>query len=220
MHEGHRERMRNKFRKGALEDHELLELLLFFSIPRSNTNEIAHTLLDRFGSIKNVFERREEVLKQVDGIGDNSAILIRLVAELSRRYWLQTCDTTTLLQSKRDLYQFLHGIFLGECHECVYIIMFNKKNKYIDCVKISEGRLDSTSFSPLIIAKTVNDNKASKIILAHNHPSGDPTPSMNDIDSTKKLEKMFDGIGIKLIDHYVVGKNCCTSVFSTYKDQK
>ena len=128
VHDGHRERLRNKFleAKDSFEDHELLELLLFYSIPRANTNEIAHDLLDRFGSLQGVFNADVPALMQVEHLGEKSAIFLKTVSEILLRYQMEKFENVSILSSPELLQNYMFSLFVGTDNEKAYILLFNK----------------------------------------------------------------------------------------------
>ncbi len=221
-HDKHRERLKAKFADTPeiLEDHELLELLLFYSIPRKNTNEEAHNLLKRFGNIKNVFDAGLPALMQVDGIGEKSALFFRVISEVLRRYEIcRENDREDLLEENTSLKKYLMDLFVGTDNEVLYLLLFTANNKLICCEKLSEGYSCGTALPIREIVGLVLANNAASAILAHNHPGGKAVPSSEDINLTHRLYTVLLNIGVKLKDHYVVAGKHCMPIISKYKDQ-
>ena len=148
MHSGHRERVKQKFEvcgDAAFSDHELLEQLLFYSIPRQNTNDIAHRLIERFGSLKGVTEARLEELMNVEGVGRNTAVLIKTVFAIGARSKKNTADKRTHFKSLNDIQNYFSGVFFNDSYESVYLLLLNHNFKYLDCKKLCDGDSDYAS---------------------------------------------------------------------------
>lgn len=211
LHDGHRKRLRQKFLKEShLEDHEILELLLFHTIPRQNTNEIAHRLLDRFGSFRGIMEADMAALQEIEGIGAQSAYFLRLQAEVVARYHLGEVDMNGLLSSQRDLYQYLQSLFVGATNERVYLVLFNGSGRVILSRKISEGLTAVADISPSRITNLAVKHGAVAVLIAHNHPGGIAYPSAQDVEVTDIVLDSLQKVNISLIDHFVVtGDGCC-----------
>lgn len=210
-HSGHRERLRKKFLKGTLEDHELLELLLFYSIPRVNTNETAHKLIDQCGGLGAVFGTDGERLKRVSGVGENSVALIRLIAELMRRQALEQCHTENILSSETELHKYLSAIFIGEYEEKVYMLMFGKNGKFLSHEMIGDGLYDQSRITVKKAVKKAKEKGAEGVIIAHNHPNGIAHPSDADRLEAGKMEIIFRNAGIKILDNFIVASGKCVS---------
>lgn len=210
MHSGHRNRFKAKFRKGIyFEDHELLELALYYSIPRCDTNATAHMLMNRFGSLRGVFSASEAELCAVDGIGENSALLIRVIAEIISRVKLNDCNTKKLLSSDRELEKFVSALFFSTPVEETHVILFDKKDRFISSECIGKG--DAIG-SPVNLRKLINvakEKNASSIILAHNHINGLPLPSERDEEVTRTIAMALESNNINFIEHYVVANDRC-----------
>ena len=208
LHLGHRKRFKAKFKKGAyFEDHELLELALFYAIPRSDTNAIAHMLIKRFGSLRGVFSASEAELCTIEGIGENSALFIRVVGAIISRILFNNCNTKKLLASDDELEAFLCALFFVTPFEETHIILFDKKNRYIlnECI----GKGDAIG-SPVNLRKIIalaKEKNASSVIIAHNHINGLPLPSERDEEITRTLSMALESNNIHLIEHYVVAND-------------
>lgn len=217
MHSGHRERVRQKFAdcgELAFSDHELLEMLLFYSIPRQNTNDIAHRLIDRFGSLKGVTEARLEELITVEGVGRNTAILIKTTFAINARTKKNTADKRTHFKSINDIQKYLLGLFLNDSYESVYLLLLNHNFKYLGCKKLCEGDRDYSSVKMDEIVKAVINLNARYIVLAHNHPNGSTRPSREDIDVTLKVQDCLKHIRVSLVDHFIVANGMITSIIN------
>ncbi len=213
IHDGHRERIRKKFMNGdSLEDHEILEMVLFSSIPRSNTNEYAHCLIERFGSFRGVFDANANALQEVDGIGPSSAFLIRLISECIFRYSLQRQDTRDLLTNRESLMEYLRALFIGCDYEKALILFFNATGRLLEICELGDGDVNLVHLSPrqaLTAAARVN---ASSAVLVHNHPDGVLFPSDKDLASTLQISHALATIHVNLIDHFIVADNQCRPI--------
>lgn len=207
MHEGHRQRMYDTFIKqgdAAFHEHQLIELLLSFSIPRRDTNPAAHALLESFGSLRAVIQADPHELMQIEGIGEKSAILIALVGSLTRRAQDEESGQMRI-KTPADAALFCKKLFLGQRYEAMYVVSLDKKLKVLYCEKISSGTLTETTVYPRLAVESALRHGANSVLLTHNHPSGDLTPSTNDVDTTLMILKALEAIGIKLHDHVIVG---------------
>ncbi|MBP3376339.1 MAG: DNA repair protein RadC [Clostridia bacterium] len=218
-HDNHRERLRARFLAAgeSFEDHELLELMLFYCIPRVNTNEIAHRLLERFGSIKGVFNAGPLALMTVDGIGESSALYIRAISEAISRYSRCSIDTRKLLDSREILYEYMQSLFIGTNRETFYLILLTAGKRLILCEKVGKGNAIGASIDPRSICQLAINTEAAFAIVAHNHPDGKAIPSGEDLQLSEHLEWMFNEMQIKLIDHFIVAENKCVPILNGYK---
>lgn len=215
MHEGHRKRVKDKFRahgQEVFEDHELLELLLFFSISRRNTNDTAHLLLERFGTLQGVFDASINELTTVDGIGKSSAVLIKTVGALVHRCKQRQPDTRLKLDSFSSVSRFLADLFDGESEERIYLIALNNSFKLIGYSNLYTGEINFSAATIDKIVKTAFDYNASFVIVAHNHPGGIAVPSQHDIDATIKMTDSFRYLNVSFLEHFVVAGGRCNPI--------
>jgi len=192
MHEGHRERLRARFLKEGLESfepHVVLEFLLFYGKVRCDTNPVAHLLLDRFGSLAGVFNAPYDELLKVDGIGETSATLIKLVPELCQRYMLSIeCDNPDIiLNNSIKVRQYLMPHFVGRIVETLFLLCLDNQSRPIECVMVSEGSINATQVDMRRITEIVLRTRASGVILSHNHPRGSIKISKDDEEATKLI---------------------------------
>lgn len=207
VHDGHRQRLKNRFLEQGLDgfdDHLVLELLLFFAIPRRDTNPLAHKLLEHFGSLESVFEAKAEELAEVEGIGENAVTLLRLIPEAGRRYSIDKSGKEYILNSTEAAGRFLTPYFMYERDELVYVVCLDAKNKVLCCKQLFRGSPNAATVSIRKIVELVIAKKASGVIISHNHSSGIAIPSVEDVETTKRLNAALTSVGIKLIDHIVV----------------
>ena len=205
IHDGHREKMRARFLAAGLDafaDHEALELLLYYAIPRRDTNPIAHTLMERYGSLSAVLEAPAEDLRKVEGIGESAAILLRLVPQLSRKARLADARET-VLNSVDRAGSYLMELFAGLSRESLDQLCLDQKGKLLACKRLSQGGANSTDLNIRLLMENAILTSASAVILSHNHPSGIALPSEDDIATTEQAQKALGTIGVRLADHII-----------------
>lgn len=215
MHKGHRERLKKKFIKcgaDSLETHELLELLLYYGIPRKDTNDLAHTLINIFGSLPQVFDAPMSSLLKVDGVGESTAILIRLVSKLSRVYAEKNYEANSKRPTKTQVEQIILNKFIGRIKEHVVLVLFDAKRNMVFCDVVSQGSFGSTGFHIREIIELALKFNAMWAIIAHNHPSGIALPSREDVETTIELRNALKLIEVKLVDHIIVADNDYVSI--------
>ena len=219
MHKGHRDRLRKKFLINdldSLEDHEILELALFYAIPRKNTNEIAHELLKSFGSVSAVFDAPLSRLKEIKGIGESAAIFIKLVSSLTRVYMERKYgNEVTEIPTNEEIKEMLVKNFIGRNEEAVAIVMMDAKGKILYNGVVNKGSVNGVDLYVRKIIELVIFYNACSFIIAHNHPSGIAVPSKEDIISTKKMNEIFKNMNVKMIDHIVVADGDYVSIMET-----
>ena len=206
-HQGHRERKKRQFRDFGLDafaDHEALELLLYYAIPRQDTNPLAHELLRRFGSLEAVLDASQEDLTTVPGIGENSALLLRLVPQLYRRALAGPRGKAVILNTPEKIGHYLLQRYAGEVREVVYELCLDQKGKLLTCCRVAEGSGASADFNVRTVLMNAIRCGASLVVLSHNHPSGLALPSAADQTATDRVQRALDTVGIQLLDHIVV----------------
>lgn len=205
-HVGHRERMRNRFRSQGIdrfEDHEVLEMLLYFAIPQKNTNEMAHILLNRFGSISGVLDAPETELKKVPGIGEAAAMLLKFVPQLFRRYSESSKNATNRILTYREAAEYLQPKFFGRENEVVFLMLMDPKGKLLYCDMVNEGSVNACSVYVRDVVRLALQYNALSAVLAHNHPSGNCLPSAQDIATTRTVANALSGVDVVLMDHVI-----------------
>ena len=206
-HNGHRERLRQWFLKHGLDnmtDDQVLELLLFYALPRRDTNALARKLLENFGSIAAVLEAPLQELENVGGIGENAAVLLHLISPLSRRYLLSRMEKGAILTSTQACGSYLLPYFFGAKEELVYLLCLDGKCKVLSCRLLQTGSVNSAGFSIRKAAEAAMACNASSVVLAHNHTSGVALPSQADLETTRRLQSALAPLGILLADHIIV----------------
>lgn len=207
IHEGHRERMREKlltFGQESLRDHELLEVLLFYSIPRANTNEIAHELINKFGSLKDVVFADINELMKIKGCKMHSALLIKLVGSIFLRISKPVIKPKQKFDNLSSVGDHLTKYFMGKKEEHFCVMLFNNAMQLIDLCELSRGSVNSASVDPRSVARVALEKNATVAIIAHNHPSGNTLPGMADREITNRVDAALTAIGIFLLDHIIV----------------
>ena len=207
MHEGHRERMKQRFLNEGLDhfnQHQVLELLLFYTIPRRDTNPLAHKLLRRYGSLVGVLEAGYEELIKEEGVTQNTAIFLSMIPHLCRRYINDKQGAKPQLNSSAKAGEYAKSLFYGRLYEVFYVICLDSQNKVNHAALVHEGTIDSAPVYPRLIVETALRHKAAAIILAHNHPGGSLKPSAADLDATRKIRTACDAISIRVVDHIIV----------------
>lgn len=206
IHNGHRERMFERVLRygwSSLSDHELIEMMLFYSIPRVNTNGIAHALLDKFGSVKGVLDASQKELMTVKGVGEKSAHMIKMQPELLRRYLNDSSDKAVRYDTMGKVGEYLYRQFVGLNYEKLYMMMFNNRLNLLDCVQISEGVINCSEVAMRKVSEFIVYRRASVVLFAHNHPDGMAVPSQIDRDNTEILRIHVENMGVQMLDHLV-----------------
>lgn len=210
IHSGHRERLRSRFLKEGLDNFEevnALELLLFYCIPRKDTNELAHALLDHFGSFHQVLDATPEELMTVPGIGEGTATFLPLIASACRYYRVNQANNISALNTIEKCGDYLVNYFHGRKNETIMLLCLDAKCKRIVCREIGEGSVNSASISARRVAEIALSVNATSVILAHNHPSGIALPSTDDVNTTKLIAKSLRAVDIVLTDHIIVAED-------------
>lgn len=207
VHDGHRERMRKRFLENGLDgfaDHEVLELLLYYAIPQGDVNPLAHALMDRFGSLSGVLSAPAELLTQVKGVGERTAVLLRLAAQAAQRARLADLEREVALNTRERVGEYLLELFSRERNEAVYQICLDGKGKLLDCRRLGEGSVSAVNLDVRRIVQNAIVSGASSVILAHNHPSGVALPSQEDHAATRRAKTALEAVDVRLEDHIVV----------------
>ena len=205
---GHRERIKNKFKKEGLKpflDHEVLELLLTYSIPRKDTKTLAWNLLKTFGSLSSVLEASNFELQKVKGLGPQSAMLINIVREIITRHSFDKVRKRRSISNQEELYNYCIAHLQNKKQECFEVLFLDIKLRLIASEILSEGNIDNTTVYPRKLIEFILKYGAKYIICVHNHPSGDPSPSNEDKFVTTNLKNILNVLSVKMVDHIIVG---------------
>ena len=217
VHAGHRERMRKKFNRNGFkgwEAHEVLEYILYYSIPRGNTNPTAHRVIKKCGGFTKVFNAPDEILLDVEDLGKKSVSLLRMLGEFVKYY-----NDARFVKSGRELNSdtcepYLLNLFHGKNYECLYMICLDARSRIIYEEMLSDGGVDSIEANITKIVRTAVRSEAPYVVLAHNHPSEVAKASQADIISTNTIERALRLSGAELIDHIIVAGGKCHSMLN------
>lgn len=210
VHDGHRERLRKRFLEHGLSNfNELnaLELLLFYALPRKDTNPIAHALLDRFGNLYGVFDASVRELCEVEGIGESAATLINLIPHIMRKSLISVGESNPVITNSREAAEYLVPRFMFEKEELILLLCLNSKKQLISCTELSRGVVNAVEVNVRRMAEIALKNRACYVIMAHNHPDSMARPSREDDHVTKLAFAALDALGIPLVDHIIVAKD-------------
>lgn len=206
LHDGHRARKREQFRRSGLDsfsDHEVLELLLYYAIPRRDTNDAAHRLLEKFGSLQGVFTAPAEELVRVEGVGEGAAVFLTLLGAAQKRT-MQSTGTERILNSTDKCGRFFLELLANERQEYLYQVCLDRKGKLLSCKKLSQGNTDCAALSIRQVVENALLSGATSVVLAHNHPSGVALPSDSDRAVTLWVQEALKPLDICLLDHIIV----------------
>ena len=206
IHAGHRERLRQRLRTaglGAFSEHEVLELLLTYAIPRQDVNPLAHELLAAFGSLSAVLNADESELLRVKGMGGNAALLLTMMPQLMQRYQLSALGERPVIMTLADARAYCAPLFIGAIEEQIYMVCLDQAGHVLHRTLLHTGTVDQVPLYPRTVVETALRHNAHAVILAHNHPSGMAEASQADVDVTKRIGTALHMIGIKLADHLV-----------------
>ncbi len=207
VHDGHRARLRANFAENGLDGfNELnsLELLLFYAIPRRDTNELAHALLDRFDSLDGVFGASMRELMSVDGVGENTAALIRLIPEIMRKSRISKASEVKVIASSMQAGRYFVPRFLYQEDESLVLLCLDSQKRVISCVELSRGVVNSVEANVRKIVETALRYRAVCVIMSHNHPDGVALPSEEDNIITGQVSNALNSVSIPLVDHIIV----------------
>lgn len=213
--EGHRARMRNTYINGGMDnapDHNVLELFLSVLIPRKDVKELSYSLINCFGSLDGVLNADVRDLIQVKGIGESTAVAISLVKDLYKRASLNRNNRIKTINKVEDCFEYCRNLFTADVVENAYLITLDNLNNIINCHCVGAGSANQTDVDDKkLVATAIRDNAVS-VIITHNHPDSSAEPSMLDMQYSIKLSQMLEFVGIKLLDHIIVGSDGCISL--------
>ena len=214
-HYGHRERVRQTYVQNGLDGipaHNVLEYLLFHTIPRRDVNPLAHALIEHFGSLSNVLDASYDELRRIPGMNDISAAFLSLLPSVFRRYQEDKCNTGVTFHSIEDIGDYLFHLFAGRKVETMIVLCLDLKNKLISSRVLATGSVEHVSLPVRQIVETALSLQAVGIVIGHNHPNGLALPSSRDISATRHLRDVLAPLGIELIDHIVANESDYTSM--------
>ncbi len=207
IHSEHRKRLREIYLKegiNALSDIEVLEFLLFYSIPRKDTNPTAHLLLKEYKSFEALFQADIKSLEMVKGIGENSALLIKLISDINTRIEADKIKKGVVFSNPKVAGEYIKGVFVNAQHEMFYAFFLNKGNKLLGWEKLAEGSADCINVDTRKILKSALKYETVNVVLAHNHPGGSYAPSSADKNTTRLIATSLSLVGMTLKDHFIV----------------
>lgn len=215
IHDGHRQRLKDRFLQEGLDSFtevQALELLLFYCVPRQDTNPLAHRLIDHFGSFAQVMEATPEQLKKVPGVGDSVATFLTLIHASGRYYKKSGSQNIKIANTIEDCGRFLMPCLYNRRNETVFLLCLDAKSKVLACKEVGEGSVNSAAVPIRRIVEMALDANATSVVLAHNHPSGIAVPSNEDQYTTHRLAMALRGVDIVLVDHLVCADGEYTSL--------
>lgn len=206
FHSGHRQRMKQEFLARGIEgwpDHRVLELLLFYTIPQGDVNELAHELIEQFGSLSGVLDASVEELCKVKGVGEHTAVFLRMLPAVLGRYQASRTRLNDVINSPEDAYPWLEPYFFGARNEMVYVLCLDGKRQVLGVRKVAEGSIEMAEMNARRIAEEAMGLRAARVYVAHNHVSNMAIPSQDDWLTTDALRAILAPISIYLEDHLV-----------------
>jgi DNA repair protein RadC len=207
---GHRNRLRERFFRHGLDgfhDYEVVELLLTLATPRKDCKPAAKAAMKKFGTLQRVFEASVAELCEVDGLGEKNTLGIRLMKEVADRYLEKKILHRNPINNAKALFDFLYHRLRDQSRECFLVLYMDAKNRVNAVETLFEGTLTAASVYPREVVKAALQHRAAAVIFAHNHPSGDPSPSPEDIQITRQLFFACSVVGISVHEHIVIGDN-------------
>ena len=215
IHDGHRQRLKDRFRKEGLDNFDelyVLELMLFYCVPRKDTNPLAHALLDHFGSLAAVLDASAEELEKVEGVGSSISTFLTMIPQVWRYYQVRRAEPGTILRTIEQCGNYLVPYFYGREQETVFMLCLDAKCKVLSCKKVGEGSVNSANIPVRRVVEMALNANATTVVLAHNHPSGLAIPSADDVQTTHKIAQALDSVEIILADHIVVSGDDYVSI--------
>jgi DNA repair protein RadC len=209
VHKDHRKRLRQRYLAEGLDhfqEHEALELALFYVFPQGDTNALAHRLIDTFGSLSAVFDADPEALQQVQGIGDKAAVFLNMMSSMLRQYMKDKNNIINAKLTPNNTVQYIRSLFWGRTCEEFYVICLDASNRVINTKMICRGTVTQAPVNIRTILQAVLNNNAVSVILAHNHPGGLSMPSKEDREVTKTLQYLLSFVEVKVLDHIIISE--------------
>lgn len=212
QHEGHRQRLKKRFARDGFEHfepHNILEMALFYTSPRQDTNGLAHLLIDRFGSLAGVLDAPLDALRSVPGVGDETAIFLKMIPEFARMYLQSRQSSKAVLLTGEDAFSFFEPRFLGRMNEVFMAAFLNARGELISADIFSEGDDTAVVMDVMAVTRRAVALGAVAVVAAHNHPQGFAVPSAQDVIMTDKLAAALNAVGVRLCDHLVFSREDC-----------
>lgn len=210
LHAGHRMRLKKRFLSEGIdsfEDHNILELLLFYAIPQRDTNAIAHELINHFGGLANVFDAPISELVKINGITENGATLIKLIPSYARVYMHRKAYEALDMSRAEAVGEYFKSLFIGKTIEQIYMMSIDSSCRLIACDLLAEGAFSQVNINIRAITQIALKRNAYSVILAHNHPFGMSKPSNEDVLATTWIKNALKQLDIKFLDHIIVGND-------------
>lgn len=224
LHYGHRERLRNRLIASGINDsipdHEIIEYLLTLTIPRQDTNNIAHRLINTFGSLSGVMDADVDDLVKYGKITRNSAVLIKMIMPIARAYTSRSSKGKKVFSSIEDIAPYIHSLYTGYEKEVISLLLISENGQVIRMETLAQGDVNSASVSIKTIADKALRSGATTVALAHNHPGGLALPSMEDLTVTREVRLALSHLGIKLIDHVIIANDTYLSLATSERFSK
>lgn len=217
-HKDHRKRMRTRLLnsdRDTFEDHEILEMLLYYSVPRKDTNALAHTLLDRFGSFRGIIEADPKELMSIPMIAEHSVVFFSLISEFMRRYLCEEENNAVKYDTIEKIGEYFIKKYIGVNTETVYVMLLDNSLRLVECKKVHEGSVNSAGFDIRKIYQYATAKNVPNIVLAHNHPGGVAVPTSDDINSTVILVQGCEILGLNILEHIVVAGDKYIPIMNT-----
>ncbi len=215
IHSGHRNRMFEKFNNYGFEvfaEHEKLEMILYFSVPRRDTNEIAHKLIEKYHTVANVMDAPKRELLTFDGITERTCQLFTIIKAGYKLYEKEKDVKKTCMTTVDEFDSFFQLYYIGETTERVAVVCLDSIGQVLKTTKLGKGNSNESFFNMQELFQFIMDSKANEIVIAHNHPGNNPFPSEEDIKTTEKIKAGVDALGIHLKDHFIVTESRCHSM--------
>lgn len=215
VHTGHRKRMRSRFMRDGnfdnFEYHEILEMLLYYSVKRADTNALAHKMINSFGSFHALLDASVQEIMDTCGVSESTAFIVGMIPHLAKRYMDSRNEEYYVINSKNDAFRLLQPMSMGEIRERLYLVCLDGSHKVIKLTQMAQGTVNGTSVQVDRLLEILIKHKAAYAIIAHNHPGNTMKPSSDDIAATNKIKNAFDIINVILLDHIILCGDKCYS---------
>lgn len=209
-HSEHRQRVKKEFHENGMEhfpDHKVLEMMLFYTVARKDTNPLAHQLIERFGSLSGVINAPYSLLLEVDGIGREAAIYLKALGGFTKRYYIDAYSSIPAIHTTEDAQNYMRYRFVSDTTERILLVCTGVNNRVVYSNAIATGTLEKVDIVPADVVKTCLRADAVRAVLAHNHPGGFCNPSRRDVSTTLALHEVLGQMDIELFDHIIVASD-------------